>query len=176
MSLISLVVSGVLLGILAWQDFRNRTVSVWLLALLGLSEGLRGCLICEKFTALQHTLQNSFIIISMVVVVWIYTIIRKRRWMNLFREEFGLADFILLIIFGVTFSTLTYLIFILCGFLFALLFTLATRKFSSSPPYTVPLAGYLGIWAIIVFILIVIFPEYSVNDDKWLFNLIVGIA
>lgn len=176
MNLFFLMVSGVLLGTITWQDFRDRAISAWLLAFLAVSEGLRGYLLWGTSTILRQSLQNSVIISSMLLVVWIYALARKRKWMNLFKEELGVADLILLLILGISFSPFIFIVFILIGFVFALTSTIIIRMVVTSTSHTVPLAGYLGIWAIVVFILLVIFPEFPGNNDSWLFYLLTGIA
>lgn len=167
MTVFHLVISGALLGIIAWQDFRDRSVSAWLLALLALSELVAGGFFSGTGTLLRQSAQNAFIIFSLLTFVWIYVIAKNRKWMNLFKDGFGSADLLLLLILGINFPPFIYVIFMLSGFILALLSTLLIRMFRRPLVNTVPLAGYLSLWAILVMTMNVAFPRYSLVDYSW---------
>lgn len=163
-----MLISGMLLGVIAWQDFRERAVSVWLLALLAMTELLLGYIRSDFESILWHTALNAFITFSLLAIVWIYAIVKNRKWMNLFKQGFGSADLLLLLILGTTFSPSIFVLFILAGFMLALISTLLVRYLSKSEEQTIPLASYLSGWAILVMILTVVFPQYPPDNDGWL--------
>jgi hypothetical protein len=88
--------------------------------------------------------------------------------MNLFNKGFGSADLILLLTLGINLSPMIFVFFMLTGFILALSITLVFQQFSASCEPTIPLAGYLSVWAIFVMILAVVFPQYPPDDDGWL--------
>jgi hypothetical protein len=175
MSTALMLISGVLLGAIAWQDFHERVVSVWLLALLAMTELLLGCLRSGLESLLWQTAQNAVITFSLLIIVWIYVIVKNRKWMNLFKNGFGSADLILLLILGMFFSPFIFVLFMLTGFILTLVFSLFIRLANSSGEKTIPLAGYLAGWTILVMILIVIFPQYPPDNDGWLMLLLTTV-
>jgi hypothetical protein len=168
MSTFLLFISGLLLGIIAWQDFRDRAVSAWVLGLLTVTELLKGYVRSTTGYLLWQFIQNVTIIFSLLTIVWIYLIVKNRKWMNLFNKGFGSADLILLLILGINLSPTIFVVFMLTGFILALSITLVFQQFSTSCEQTIPLAGYLAVWAIFIMILSIAFPQYPPDDDGWL--------
>ena len=168
MSTVPMVISGLLLGMIAWQDFHERAVSAWLLGLLAMAELMMGYLRTGIESSLRNFTQNSIITFSLIAVVWLYLIVKNRKWMNLFKECFGSADLILLLILGIVFSPFIFVLFMLAGFMLALSITLLIRQVVKIREQTIPLATYLSVLAILVLSFNVIFPQVRLDEDSWL--------
>jgi len=175
MSTILLFCSGILLCLVAWQDFRERAISVWLLVLLTVSEFLYKYVQTGAENLLLQFAQNSLIIFSQLIIIWTYTIVKNRKWINLFRTGFGIADLILLLILGINFAPFIFVLFMLGGCVIAISSTLIVRLFFQITDQTVQLAGYLSIWTLLVMILTVMFPQHQPSDDQWLFYILNSI-
>lgn len=144
-----LVIAGFLFGTTAYQDFRYRAVSVWVLLLLigvGINYGICSFGLSEFIMALSINSLYSEIIL---LIVLIYNFIKLGKPISSLEDCFGGADFIILIIIGMFMPAQQYVFFVLIGCVFSLFSSLMLFTFSNNDlSQQVPLAGYLSILAI----------------------------
>jgi|GEM_PF-918786 len=174
MSVALLILSVVILGFIAWQDFRERAVSVWALTLLTIAQLLSGFIRSGSETLLRQSAQNALITLSLLTMVWIYDMVKNRKLINLFKNGVGTADLLLLFILGTALPTFIFVFVILIGFILALICTLVVNQVRTPREQTIPLAGYLSVWAILLIILSMVFPQYPLHDDEWLIFILTG--
>ncbi|WP_375334380.1 hypothetical protein [Flagellimonas sp. C4] len=138
------LLSTVGLGIMAYQDMRDREVTWVLFPLLGTSLALTHIL-QVGFSVFVHAIVINLILITCVVsLLWsITTFGFKKSFLNV---SFGLGDLLFLYIFAMGFPTMTFVYLMVGSLLFSLLAFLLMKLVLQSQ--TVPLAGLMGLFLI----------------------------
>ncbi len=143
------LLSAVGLGIMAYQDMRDREVSWLLFPLLGISLGLTFGLQVGLTVFFYATLLNLALVTVMVALLWaITTFIFKKPFLDV---SFGLGDLLLLYVFALGFPTMTFVFLLVGSLLFSLLAFMLMKLVLQSQ--TVPLAGLMGVFLIAMILL-----------------------
>ena len=136
--------SGLLLTFL--QDWKFRAVHWVVFPVLGAT-----ALFLLKISLIGHweiLIYNAAFLITVIFCLSAYVMIKEGRFVNLFREHFGFGDLLFLLVIIPLFSPQNYILFFITGmFLSALLHLLLTIK---KPISTIPLAGYLAIYLLLL--------------------------
>lgn len=149
------VVIIIILGLIFWQDQKERMVYWFLYPLVGII----GFLIQINFLVQEMIVINSIInlilIITIITVLYIYSnfILKKK----LIGESIGIGDILFFISLCFCFSIVSFLILFVFSLIFSLIFHFFKRKDNLE---TVPLAGYMSIFFAAIY-LVTIF----VNSD-----------
>ncbi|WP_299223275.1 hypothetical protein [uncultured Aquimarina sp.] len=90
---------------------------------------------------------NTGLILSILLVLYLYTLIRIKR--PFFKEVFGIGDALFFLALAIAFPTITFIIL----FVFSLLFSLGIWLIAkNNTKYnTIPLAGYMSLFLILIF-------------------------
>lgn len=144
-----------LLGIVSYQDFRERAISWWLIPLL-----LITCFGIQQYT-LGYNLWfgvfvNSFFLLAQLLGLSLYFSIKHRKFVNITKEYLGIGDILFFIPLCFLFSPLHFIVFFISSFIFILLGYFLWRVFQ--PIETIPLAGAL---AFCVPIYCLLFDQYN---------------
>ncbi|TXD64162.1 prepilin peptidase [Polaribacter glomeratus] len=146
-----------ILGILFYQDIKERKVSVWVL-ILGL--GLGGFLnyqAQQPIVFLSNSLVNIIFIILIFLVLWLYAKLKMKK--NIF-EVFGKGDLLFFILLAVSLPILSFLmVFIFSIFFSFLVFSLLKHRFKDT---TVPLAGLQSLFLALVLMVNKIVPSINI--------------
>ncbi len=144
-------------GAIAVQDIRERMVQWMLFPLAGIFLAL---------AHLQHTTlllfliscgANILLVTAVLLLLWGYTrYFRKKRFLN---TSFGLGDILFFYAFALGFPTLTFTILFAAAIVFSLLAFVILRYLKESE--TVPLAGFMGIFLMVTFLLQLFTPGIS---------------
>lgn len=137
---ISYIALLLILGLIFVQDWKDRAVHWWLFPiLLGLS-----FIQFEQKNTNPADLLTSFIFLVMVLLLLIaYISLRRQKWVNIFKNDFGWGDVLFLLAVIPLFSHKSYILFFISGMFFSLLIHLLLLRRKKS---TVPLAGYLALY------------------------------
>lgn len=138
---------GILIGI-ALQDFLERKVFLWLIVFSGLIISVFHFKKVNFEQFILSTILNFSIIISIIIILYIYSKILLKKPLN---TTFGLGDFFFFLILAIGFPTATFLVI----FSFSLLFSITIYYFfkKGSKYNTVPLAGLQATFLCMIFIL-----------------------
>lgn len=134
------------LGGMAYQDIKDRKV----FALLFLFFAVLGCSLHYQNTMPEVFLLTIAINLGftaiLLIIIYLYSKIKLNRK---FSETLGLGDILFFIALALSFATITFI----TTFVFALVFSLLMHLFLKSKVYknTVPLAGYMSLFYILVF-------------------------
>ena len=143
------------LVVLITEDFRSHAVTlVWLIVLAALSVAV-SLYTNGLWKMLANVASNLFLLLYMGIGILIYIRIRRRRWINPLREHIGSGDVVFLAAITPLFDLYGYLLFLICAFVFSLLWVAVIRRARGSMR-TIPLAATTGI-ALCVTIIINIF-------------------
>jgi hypothetical protein len=143
------IVSVVLLLLIIVQDFRYRTIYWWLCPLLAVLFIVKDLLFtADKNFLLTGWLVNILVATIQLLVVWMYTLLRRKSTERNFLKSFGLGD--VLCLYALCFLTQPYLFVILCcvSYVVALIAVLIfPTKFK-----TIPLAGWISAGGLLLII------------------------
>lgn len=143
------LLSAVGLGIMAYQDMRDREVSWLLFPILGVSLGLTFGLQVGLTVLLYAILLNLVLVTVMVALLWSITkFFFKKPFLNV---SFGLGDLLLLYVFALGFPTMTFVYLLVGSLLFSLVAFIIMKLVLQSQ--TVPLAGLMGLFLIAMTVL-----------------------
>lgn len=153
---------------IAYQDFKERLVSVWLLVLYGLV-----CLGSILVNRDIETLISNFLSVLLYLsfmggILTLYFFIKEKRFVNILKEQLGLADVLILLFVGITFNIEGQILFFCSGFITALLvYVLWSAIFSQKKHHTIPLAGIL-VFYYLAFILLLYFTDITIIDCSFI--------
>lgn len=135
---------GVLV-LLAWQDFRSRLISWWLLPLLLAGIVAAGLQQTNLRSIAFYFSINMLFIAFQFGVLFIWFSLRKKQWTNIFREAIGTGDLLFLVCMAASFSTVNFIVALCGGFIVSLLLYLPFTIKKRNNPKTIPLAGLLAV-------------------------------
>jgi len=145
------VVKGLIilnLGYITYQDIKYREVYWFLFLSLLIILGYTHYTNVLPLHFKNAILINIGIILSIVSVLYVYTLIRIKR--PFFKEVFGLGDALFFLAIAVAFPTISFTIL----FVFSLLFSLGIWFVikNNSKHNTIPLAGYMSIFFMLIYL------------------------
>ena len=136
-----------ILGILFYQDMKDRNVYLWLLV-FGILIG--GCihLQSQNFTVFLATISGNLIFIAIVfAILWLYAKIKLKK--QIF-EVFGAGDLLFFVLIAVSLPTVSFLTVFVFSLLFSLTVFMLFKEGFKEP--TVPLAGLQSLFLGLVLI------------------------
>lgn len=144
------------IGGIVVQDFKDRAVYWVLFPLLGSLLFVINILkSSENEIVILSVLLNLLLVATILFLVFLYTkIVLKRKFID---YSLGLGDVLFFIAMALGFPTVTFLTLYVHALLFSFLFFLAIKKKLKEP--TIPLAGLMGIYLIIVLGYSIFFDE-----------------
>ena len=135
------------LGCIAYQDIKDRKVYAILFILFAI---LGSCLHYE------NTMPEVFLMIialnlgfTLILILMIYLYSKVKLNLNL-KDTLGLGDILFFLALAVSFATTTFIITFVFALIFSLLIHLVIK--SNAPNKTVPLAGYMSLFYMVVFV------------------------
>lgn len=135
------------LGLIYWQDLKERAVWWFLFPFVGLLMGGIHWLSSSNELVTTYVSINLLMTTLVLLILWLYTrFIRNKKFLNV---SFGLGDVLLFYAFALGFATVTFLILFVASILVALLWSLVYLKRSSKG--TIPLAGLMSSFLILVY-------------------------
>lgn len=138
------LLSAVGLGIMAYQDMRDREVSWLLFPVLGTCLAFTFAFQVGLTVFLYAILLNLALVTVMVALLWAITkFIFKKTFLDV---SFGLGDLLLLYVFALGFPTMTFVYLLVGSLLFSLVAFMVMKLVLQSQ--TVPLAGLMGLFII----------------------------
>ena len=136
-----------LLGILFYQDIKERKVSVWVLILGIVTGGIIHYLWQQPIVFLSNIGLNISFVVLIFIILWGYAKLKLKK--NIF-EVFGLGDLLFFILLAVSLPLLSFLMVFVFSLIFSLIvFMILKNKLKEQ---TVPLAGLQSLFLGLVFI------------------------
>jgi len=139
----------VALSLIAYQDFKERLVWWFLFPLYAFLGSYLFYINSDKNWYLVSLLINQAIIFLILLVLMIYIrVIMKKRF---FREAFGLGDTLFFMAFALSFPTISFICFFFFSILATLVFWVLQKKIFKSRLQTIPLAGCMSLFSILLY-------------------------
>ena len=143
--LLYILISVVLTGII-YQDIKLRAIHFALPLLLVACTIALWCL-TSPLEIIEILYSTGFLVLCLLAIIVQYSI-KEKAIKNPFNKVFGVGDIVYLIAIVPLFSFRNYLLFIVTGMVFALIFHIIMQQFQQET--TIPLAGYLSLYLIII--------------------------
>lgn len=163
------ILSILFLGVISWQDFQSRSLSAWLLPVIGVTLLIGVSAGITAAAVFQNSGINLLILVLYFGVISLWTSFRNRTWVNIVNTHVGLGDILLLVAVLPVFSPLNFCLFFTCGSIFALVGASFSMLINPKTDKRIPLAGYLSV-LLISFCILRIFMNMPVHSysDEWL--------
>ncbi|MDG2194279.1 MAG: hypothetical protein P8K77_05400 [Polaribacter sp.] len=149
------IIYTTVLGIISYQDLKERKVTVLLFLLLALVGGY----LFYTAQVFEVFLINTSINISFIVMLFFLVLLYVKVKMNVkISEAMGLGDVLFFLVLAISFPTVTFLVLFSCSLFFSLLLFLVVKPMLKIK--TVPLAGFQALFLSLVILL------------NWIFNFV----
>jgi Flp pilus assembly protein protease CpaA len=132
-------------GLISYQDFKSREISVRIILLFIIATTLRVFFSEGEFALLSNFISSTSFLVLWGSAICLYYFVKEKKLSNFMETKLGWAD--VLILFGIGLSTdlISFIIFISASSVLALLFSLPLIKANK----TIPLAGIFMIFFIL---------------------------
>lgn len=168
--MIYLLVLLLVLLVIVYQDFKYRAISWWTIPIL-LGSSLWYALSSSSFRWAMLLVNNSLLMVQLLGVM-LYFSIKHRQLVNLTKQYLGIGDILFLVAISPIFAPLHFCLFLVFGLLLTLIIWGLCSIFSSHTS-TIPLAGFLSVYLLLI-LLLVHYTAYALHQDWILFRLIYG--
>lgn len=130
-----------ILGLTFYQDWKYRAVSILIFpVLLGLSYTIFYLLSGQKIVLIL----NTFFLASVMLSLFVYVSLRRKKITNIFKDDFGLGDVLFFAAIIPLFANQNYVLFFITGMLLSGCIHLVLFRKKDNPK--IPLAGYLSLY------------------------------
>ena len=160
MELIIKIVLLIGMFLIFYQDLKYRVVSIWIYGLTGLCAVLYGIILVNSLELVNHYLINFLILILYLLSIIGYIFIKTKKINSSIFKYIGSGDLVYFGILIFLFSPIYFLLFVTASLLFSLILHFILKSFSKSYLETVPLAGFMSMFYILVTL---VFSIYSIN-------------
>jgi hypothetical protein len=161
----------VCLGFIIGQDFRSRAISIWPLIILGILCTINA-IDSYTYTVLFENITINFLILGLLLcTVFIYHALKTGKISNIFRHSLGLGDLLILVILGIYFTPLLFVLFTVSSCLLVLLYSTFQYLIKTKQVIpTIPLAGYFALFFGIFILGEYFFHPIEQMDDQMLLS------
>lgn len=142
--LFKIAIFTTLLGI-AFQDTKERAVYWWLFVSMAIFQGIVYYSNSIPIVYFTNITINLCLVFFIILVLFIYSKLKLK--VSFFKEAFGVGDLCFLIALAVSFPIYTFIIILAAALIFSLIVSLITLK----QKQTVPLAGFMSLFLVIIY-------------------------
>ena len=164
----------VILGLIAYQDFRFRAIHWALFFVLFLLCIITGFLSSEIIHFLQGCVFNFMFLLIQFILLLVYYSIKGISMKSVLNVFIGFGDLVFLGCIVFAFSKINFIVFYLTGMIVSLLIWLVSQFFSDNKEKLVPLAGLISSYMIIIISADIFFRQFERISDSFLINLVYG--
>jgi len=142
-------------GVILYQDFKERQVSLWVLLLFGTL-----CVSSVIYFRDAETLwYNGVGVLLYGGFIWLmlklYLFLKFKKNKAIMNQQLGMADVLVFLFMGLTFNTVGMILFFCFGFVFSLLaFLMYSSVKKDTDTQSIPLAGLLVFFYVISIIIL----------------------
>lgn len=165
METITIIILICLLGVLTFQDFKSREISWFLIPLLIIGFvvfGLQRIGIEEMATYFGiNFMMMAFTFLGVILFVSL----KEKKATNIFKKDFGLGDFLFILVLTVAFSPINFFIFYLGSMVITILIYGGVMLFNKQINKEVPLAGAMSLLLIFTIVIEQVTPSFQFYQD-----------
>jgi hypothetical protein len=167
------IISLIVLGILTYQDFKNREVSVFLMIVLFVLFTIQAFMAGSSLKSIGAPfLLNIAFVLAQLGGVALYFTLKHKKMVLLIDTYIGLGDIVFLGICCIAFSTAKFILFYLASLIIALVCTLVYKKMKQIEAMDIPLVGYMSIVLVCCIAYKMINTSFGFYDDSFLLNML----
>jgi len=170
--LIKILMILLLIGTI-YQDFKTRSISWYLLAMLAAVFILNALKYHETNVMIRYVFYNIGITTIMLAAVSVYFKLKYRQGLNLINKQLGFGDILILYILCLGFSPLNFVAFLLMAFLLTLIIHITGSIITRRKSRTIPLAGYLSVFYLSISLIAWFINGFDLIGDSRIENLIL---
>jgi hypothetical protein len=157
-----------LLGFVAWQDYKYRGIS-WMVFPLMLGIVVADVWFGSKWESIFiYWLANLSFVVLMLVGVTFYFSVKNKRLVNIADTYLGWGDILFFIFLALFFSPLNFMIFLIISLLFVLILVLVYKKIAQN----IPLAGIQSTLLLLVLLSREFGLQIDPMDDLWFIQML----
>jgi hypothetical protein len=161
----------VFLIIIVWQDFMDRKISWILIPVVFISGGIIGFIEIPIKMLLYYVLLNLIVCGILLIGVFGYSFIKVKSVRNPVNRMLGLGDILFIISLTTVFAPINFIVFLISSFLISLIVhSIVSLLFNRRG--NIPLAGYLSLFLIVIFLLDVSIFDMRLYYDENLIQFI----
>lgn len=135
----------IVMGLIAYYDFKSRSIWLILFPITMIILFLRGILKLSFEQLLYNSMINIGFVFLQFFLVSIYFSLKNRRLTNIINKYIGLADILLMLAFCFCFSPLNFMVFIFFNLLICLIIAIIIFLFNRKISFQLPFAGILAL-------------------------------
>jgi hypothetical protein len=151
------------LTVIAFQDFKQRQIS-WFLIPLALTGFVCKAVFYQNNVVHDFLFNASFILLQLICLT-IYFSVKNKRFLNILDTYLGLGDILFLVVVCTVFSPVNFILFYLCSMILTLIGVLLYNSFATKRTADVPLAGSMAAILLVLVIVTIVFPGINFHND-----------
>lgn len=159
------VISFLACGLIAYEDFKKRSVHILTLVLFLLLSVAQLCLHFNSAAVIKYSLVNCALFSFIFLLQTIFVSLKKKQLFNPVNKTLGLFDILMIYLLACWFSPKTFLFFFTGSMILALIHILIKKTFSNGRLHTIPLAAYFSIFLMMSLLLKNLFTLNFYRDD-----------
>jgi len=142
-------------GIILYQDFKERQVSLWILLIFGINSVFSVLYFRDSQTLLYNSLGTIIYAGFIWLMLKLYMFLKCKKNKAIIDAQLGMADVLIILFMGITFNTIGMIFFFCFGFIFSLLIFLGFSILKKNTDnQSIPLAGLLVFFYVITIIIL----------------------
>jgi len=154
------IVTFLILIIFLFQDLKFRGINWFLFPLLlGITLFLNPSQLSPSYT--QMLMSILFLTVNLLVL-FIYVSLKNKRLINIFKTHFGIGDVLFFIAVIPLFSFRNFILFFITGMIVSMVLHLLLKH--KQKKITIPLAGYLSAYLILILTINIFKPNFLLID------------
>ncbi|MFL5763629.1 MAG: hypothetical protein ACJ77K_06775 [Bacteroidia bacterium] len=163
-----------LLVVVIVQDLYYRRISAWLIPALFVGFLFRGMTVVGASAFFSDALFNLGFVAVQLGLMWLYFILKNRRWINIVDTFIGLGDLLFFIVLCTAFSPVNFIFFFISALICSLFSAFLYDRFVKRMQREVPLAGIMAS-VLIVTLISCSFLSLGLYDDSYLLNYFLNV-
>jgi hypothetical protein len=142
-------------GVILFQDFKERQVSLWVLMLFGATTITSVIYFRDVNTILVNGLGTIIYGLFIWLMLKLYLYLKFKKNKAIINHQLGMADVLVVFFIGISFNTIGMIFFFCFGFVFSLVaFLIYSMLKKDSDTQSIPLAGLLVFFYVISIIIL----------------------
>ena len=142
-------------GIIAYQDFKTRLISLWLVILFGALNVSQYIVQFTFYQFLENVIFSLCYFLFIYLVLHLFYFIKKKKFDSIINSELGLGDLLIFLSIGICIEPVHLIYFFTVAFIMSLLVHILFFKNKKS----VPLAGFLVLFYLFFLVVTPFFIE-----------------
>jgi hypothetical protein len=165
----------VFLVIVAIQDYLFRSISAVLIPVGTILFGIHSYTTNGFNNFKDYYLLNLIFICIQLSVLLLFFLIKNRRFTNIINSHLGSGDIYFLLVISFFFSPFNFILFLTISLILIMIINVLDRLTNSLDAKSIPLAGHLAIFILILILINVSNKSICFYDDQLIFNKVSNI-